>query len=87
MTPDASPFPLQWIGICLEKAGLGKVRPRIGTYGRYDFALLPPAPTELRGDWDWLRDEPERLPGIGGHRPSTGESAPTPTATSTSAER
>jgi len=75
MTPDESPFPPQWIGICLENAGLGKVRPRIGTYGRYDFNLLPPAPTELRGDWGWLHAEPERLPGIGG------QSEPEATAT------
>jgi hypothetical protein len=39
----------------MEIAGLGDVRPRKGTYGRYDFFALPSLPFELRGDWNWLR--------------------------------
>lgn len=85
MTPEASPFPAQWIGISLEDVGLGKVRPRIGTYGRYEFNLLPPAPAELRGNWEWLHAEPERHRSIGGG--SESKASATADALRTSAAR
>jgi hypothetical protein len=50
MLPERSPFPCRWWGISLENVGLGKVRPQVGTYGRYDFSKLPLLPVELRGD-------------------------------------
>jgi hypothetical protein len=58
MLPQNSPFPLHWWGISLETVGLGGVRPHVSTYGRYDFAKLPPLPVELRGDFSWLADQP-----------------------------
>ena len=59
MLPSESPFPCHWWGTGLEDAGLRDVRPDIGTYGRYEFDLLPPAPFELRGDFDWLASAPD----------------------------
>ena len=55
MKPSESPFPCRWESFSLESAGLGDVRPRINTYGSYDFFALPPVPFELRGDWSWLQ--------------------------------
>ncbi len=55
MKPSSSPFPCRWQSFDLEKAGLRDLRPRVGTYGSYDFFALPPLPFELRGDWSWLR--------------------------------
>lgn len=55
MKASESPFPCRWVSFDLEKAGLGKVRPRSGTYARYDFSALPPLPFEFNGDWNWLR--------------------------------
>src|SRR4051812_15590510 len=52
--PSESPFPCRWWGTGLENVGLTDVRPDIGTYGRYEFDLLPPVPFGLRGDFDWL---------------------------------
>ncbi len=54
MLPSESPFPCQWWGTDLENVGLREVRPRIGTYGRYEFDRLPPVPFKIRGDFDWL---------------------------------
>src|SRR5579872_847357 len=54
MKPSESPFPCRWYSFDLEKAGLRDLRPRVGTYGRYDFFALPPLPFELQGDWGWL---------------------------------
>lgn len=65
MKPAASPYPPRWVGASLESAGLGEVRPPIGTYGEYDFDLLPPAPTDLRGDWEWLFAQQEGYDHIG----------------------
>ncbi len=64
MTPDVSPFPPSWVGTGMEGVGLGSVRPDVGTYGLYDFALLPLAPRELSGDWGWLAAETECPDGI-----------------------
>lgn len=57
MKQSESPFPPLWIGNSLENVGLGAVRPRQRTYGRYDFSLLPSPPTTLNGSFDWLFDE------------------------------
>ena len=38
MLPSQSPFPCRWWGSGLEDAGLGDVRPDVGTYGRYELA-------------------------------------------------
>jgi len=54
MQPDESPFPTFWWGTSLENVGLESVRPHVGTYGRYEFAQLPPVPFQMRGELDWL---------------------------------
>jgi hypothetical protein len=54
MLRSESPFPCDWWGIGLEHAGLGDVRPDVGTYGRYEFENLPRLPFELQGDFGWL---------------------------------
>ncbi len=59
MLPSESPFPCHWWGTDLENVGLREVRPRVGTYGRYEFDRLPPVPYEMRGDFDWLASAPE----------------------------
>ena len=65
MLPSQSPFPCRWWGIGLEDAGLGDVRPDVGTYGRYEFDRLPPVPFEMRGDFGWLATVPKHNPSIG----------------------
>jgi hypothetical protein len=60
LLPSESPFPCHWWGIDLENVGLGDVRPRISTYGQYEFNRLPPVPFAMRGDFDWLASAPER---------------------------
>jgi hypothetical protein len=65
MFPSQSPFPCRWWGTGLEKAGLGDVRPDVGTYGRYEFERLPPLPFDMRGDFAWLAARPEYEQGIG----------------------
>ena len=57
--PSESPFPCHWWGISLEDAGLGEVRPDVGTYGRYEFDCMPPVPYEMRGDFAWLASAPD----------------------------
>lgn len=52
MRVDESPFAAGWFG-----QGLGNVRPRCGTYGRYSYQSLPPLPFDLRGDFAWLRNQ------------------------------
>jgi hypothetical protein len=52
MPPEDSPFPCYWWDISLEGLGLGTVRPNVCTYGRYDFAKLPPLPFQMRGQLD-----------------------------------
>ena len=42
----------------MENVGLGKVRPRVGTYGRYSYEQLPPVPFQLCGDFAWLKNAP-----------------------------
>jgi hypothetical protein len=59
MQPSESPFPCHWWGIELEDAGLGDVRPDVGTYGRYEFNRLPALSFEMRGDFAWLAATPE----------------------------
>lgn len=84
MLPPESPFPCYWWGIGLEIAGLGDVRPRVGTYGRYEFERLPPLPFEMRGDFAWLASGPAHEDGIADEKaaenanafPSLRESAP-----------
>jgi len=58
MRSEHSPFPCHWWGIDLENVGLETVRPRTGTYGRYDFRRLPPLPFELHSDFQWLATAP-----------------------------
>jgi hypothetical protein len=58
MQPSQSPFPCHWWGTSLENAGLGDVRPDVGTYGRYKFDQLPPLPFPMRGDFAWLATAP-----------------------------
>jgi hypothetical protein len=65
MLPSESPFPCHWWGHSLENAGLGEVRPDIGTYGRYEFDRLPPLPFEMRGDFAWLATAPNQEHNIG----------------------
>ena len=59
MQPSESPFPCHWWGIELEDAGLGDVRPDVGTYGQYEFNRLPALSFEMRGDFAWLATAPE----------------------------
>lgn len=54
MKPSESPFPCLWCGTSLDNVGLGEVRPLQGTYGGYDFSLLPAPPATLNGSFDWL---------------------------------
>jgi hypothetical protein len=65
MLPSQSPFPCRWWGIGLEDAGLGDVRPDVGTYGRYEFDRFPPVPFEMRGDFGWLATVPKHNRSIG----------------------
>lgn len=58
MHADRSPFPVAWVGLALEGVGLDALRPRRGTYGRYDVARLPPLPVALDGGFGWLAGEP-----------------------------
>jgi len=68
MQPDESPFPTYWWGTSLENVGLESVRPRVGTYGRYEFAQLPPVPFQMRGELDWLAAAPPHESNIGDER-------------------
>jgi hypothetical protein len=68
MLPADSPFPCYWWGTSLENAGLGDLRPNVGTYGRYEFAHLPPVPFELQGDFTWLAVAPAHGRSIGNER-------------------
>lgn len=65
MLPTQLPYPTGWWGTSLEVAGLGDARPRIGTYGCYDFEALPTLPYKLRGDFGWLEHAPRRESHIG----------------------
>ncbi len=68
MHPSESPFPCYWWGTDLEDAGLGEVRPRIGTYGRYEYAPLPPLPFDLHGNFGWLMAAPPHESSIGNEK-------------------
>jgi hypothetical protein len=48
--------------------GLADVRPWVGTYGRYDFAQLPPLPFHLSGSLDWLAEAPRHSDNVGEQR-------------------
>ncbi|MBV9789769.1 MAG: hypothetical protein JOZ51_16405 [Chloroflexi bacterium] len=65
MQPAESPFPPGWWGTSLENVGLGKKRPNVGTYGRYNFDHLPPLPFDLHGDFAWLAVAPTHQQNIG----------------------
>jgi len=56
MERQQSPFPLGWWGTAL--GNLEDQRPYVGTYGRYEYANLPPLPALLEGDLGWLAHEP-----------------------------
>jgi hypothetical protein len=58
MVPANSPFPCRWWGTSLQGVGLDDQRPDVGTYGRYDFARLPPLPFPLSGEFAWLTAAP-----------------------------
>jgi hypothetical protein len=70
MQPAESPFPSYWWGTSLEIAGLGDVRPRVLTYGRYEFSALPPVPFAMRGELDWLVVAPVHHPNVGVVKPA-----------------
>jgi hypothetical protein len=70
MLPSESPFPCHWWGTSLEDVGLGDVRPRVGTYGRYEFQRLPPLLFELRGDFAWLASASVHEKNISGEKPA-----------------
>jgi|688.fasta_scaffold195857_2 hypothetical protein len=53
MKPEEWHFGFGWWGTDLSNI-LVDVRPRVGTYGRYDFEMLPELPFELKGDFLWL---------------------------------
>ncbi len=65
MRPEDSPFSPGWWGTSLDNVGLEKVRPNVGTYGRYDFAQLPPLPFPMVGDLCWLERAPSHDAAIG----------------------
>jgi hypothetical protein len=66
-----SPFRPTWVGTGLDNVGLSKVRPRIGTYGYYDFAALPPLPFDSGNQFTWLREMPSHDDGNIGDFDST----------------
>jgi hypothetical protein len=68
MQPSESPFPPHWWGTTLENAGLGDIRPDLGTYGQYAFNRLPPLPFEIRGDFAWLTTAPVHDQNIGAEK-------------------
>ncbi|CAM3198226.1 hypothetical protein [Stackebrandtia soli] len=57
MRAQDSPFRPAWWGTDLAAAGVD-ARPRVGTYGEYEFEGLPPVPFELSGDLAWLAGQP-----------------------------
>lgn len=57
MRAQDSPFRPYWWAFGLETAGVS-ARPTVGTYGRYEFEVLPPIPRELTGDLAWLAGQP-----------------------------
>lgn len=57
MRAQETPFRPYWWAFGLEEAGVA-VRPAVGTYGRYEFEVLPAIPRELTGDLAWLSDQP-----------------------------
>ncbi|MCH7231571.1 hypothetical protein L0U85_12020 [Glycomyces sp. L485] len=52
-----SPFPPYWWATALSDAGV-ESRPRVGTYGKYEYADLPPVPFPMSGDLAWLEAQP-----------------------------
>lgn len=55
MHESATPFQTAWWGIDLEDAGLAELRPYLSTYGKYDYASLPPLPYRLDAQFGWLQ--------------------------------
>lgn len=72
---NQTPFKAAWWWTDLERAGLGRIRPRTGTYGEYDCATLPELPCNLTGDFAWLRDYDPYDQHIGSDERSDGLSA------------
>lgn len=58
MELERSPFRPGWWGTSLENVGLKDQRPRVATYGCYEYANLPPLPVPLDGELGWLADAP-----------------------------
>lgn len=54
MHESITPFQTAWWGIDLEDAGLSELRPYLSTYGKYDYASLPPLPYVLNTQFGWL---------------------------------
>jgi hypothetical protein len=69
---DRSPFPCQWWGTSIDDVA---ERPRVGTYGRYKFAALPPLPFEMRGGFEWLADAAPHNSHIGREKPAENQSS------------
>src|SRR5262245_8369047 len=68
MRPQDSPFSSGWWGTSLALVGLEDFRPDVGTYGRYDFAQLPPLPFPMNGNLDWLERAPSHDEAIGNEK-------------------
>jgi hypothetical protein len=67
---DQTPFSSGWWG-----PELGRVRPRVGTYGCYPKSELPPLPFDLRGDFSWLKPQSLRKDHIARQKESANEAA------------
>jgi hypothetical protein len=65
MRSDQTPFATGWYG-----QGLANVRPRISTYGKYQYDQLPPLPFEFRGNFAWLARQPAHGYSIASERPA-----------------
>lgn len=65
MEAGDSAFPAYWWGTGLENVGLESVRPNVSTYGRYEFAQLPPVPFQMRGEFEWLAAAHPHVSNIG----------------------
>lgn len=73
MDAGDTPFPATWCGTSLDNVGLAAQRPRVGTYGCYEHASLPPLPVTLDGRFTWLTDSAvhDENIGVGGGLAST----------------
>ncbi|GAA2276161.1 hypothetical protein GCM10009853_032870 [Glycomyces scopariae] len=59
MRPQDAPFRPHWWATGMSELGV-EARPDVGTYGRYEFADLPPVPFALDGDLSWLEPLPSQ---------------------------